>query len=206
MRHHDVNRHAGDVHPDTLAQLRAATNAEHERIDAAFSALSLGRRDGLERFLKTHAIGLNPLFPIFAEFVEHRLEMPCPDFPAMLNDDLRALGVDTRALPHLQPPSCLSDRDGAPGVGYVVCGSRLGLEVIRRAGYWDDGGAFRSRYMEDERGRACWKALVPWLNNTSMKSSELQAIRASALASFETFAQAIAASAGEKTDRLGANG
>lgn len=187
---------ASPVMPDTLSLLRQATGASHERLDAAFGSVDLATRDGLARFLAAHAIGFAPLFPTFAGFIEGRLGLPCPDYPAMLQADLAALNVDAAALPLLDVTADLEADGAAAGVAYVVCGSRLGLAMIRQKGYWGEAQGFRSAYMTDGRGHEAWKALMPILKGRTYTAVQNGAAREAALAAFATFAHAFTASAG----------
>lgn len=193
--------------PDMLALLREHTGPSHEKLDAAFGSLALDRREGLVRFLSAHTIGMTPLQDAFRRFVGEELDMPAPDYLAMLHKDLSALGVDPTALPSLDMLPETAKDAGAPGVGYVIAGSRLGLSVIRRQGYWGEEQGFRSLYMEDDSGPACWKALLPWLRQRNFNRAERDAVSAAALASFDTFARAFAVSPTEDSLReMGADG
>lgn len=190
-----------------LALLREHTKPSHERLDSAFGSLALDRREGLVRFLAAHTIGMTPLHETFRHFVSEELNMPAPDYLTMLHKDLAALGVDPMALPSLDmPPEAATDA-GAPGIGYVISGSRLGLSVIRRQGYWGEQQGFRSLYMEDDSGPACWKALLPWLRQRNFNRAEEEAVSDAALASFDTFARAFAVSPAEDSlKEMGADG
>jgi heme oxygenase len=180
--------------PDLLSLLREATGPSHERLDASFGSLDLSSRDDLARFLAAHAIGLAPLFPVFRSFVEERLGLECPDYPAMLAADLAALGVDGDALPVLEAPAAIAPIGAEAGVGYVVCGSRLGLAMIRQRGYWGEAEGLRSAYMTDGRGHEAWKVLVSRLRGHAASPQAAEAARAAALAAFDTFSAAFSAS------------
>lgn len=189
-----MQAHTGSpVLPDTLSLLREATGPAHERLDASFGSLDLSRRADLARFLAAHAMGLAPLFATFRTFVEGELDLECPDYPAMLRADLDALGVGE--LPDMAAPSGMDAPGAAAGLSYVVCGSRLGLAVLRQRGYWGDGEGFRSAYMSDGRGHDAWKALVPVLRTRAFPPEQTEAARTAALAAFATFESAFAASA-----------
>lgn len=187
--------------PDALTLLREATGPSHERLDAAFGSLDLSKRADLATFLSAHAIGLEPLFPAFRGFVEDELGLECPDYPAMLRKDLDALGVGP--LPSVAPRAGLADEAGKAGIAYVVCGSRLGLVVIRQRGYWGEAQGFRSAYMTDGRGHEAWKALVPVLRSRTRATADVNAVRTAALAAFDTFADAFAVGAGAKAPAHG---
>ncbi|MEE4451533.1 biliverdin-producing heme oxygenase [Novosphingobium resinovorum] len=180
--------------PDLLSTLREATGPAHESLDASFGSLDLDKRGDLARFLAAHAIGLAPLFGTFSRFVQDRLGLDCPDYPAMLRGDLDRLGVG--ALPEIEGAEPSADGDGADaGTSYVICGSRLGLAMIRQKGYWGEAQGFRSAYMSDGRGHDAWKALVPVLRTGTYSAGQALAARTAALAAFETFSRAFAASA-----------
>jgi heme oxygenase len=187
------------VQPDLLSVLRGATGPSHERLDVSFGSLDLATQPGLTRFLAAHAIGLAPVFPMFSLFVEQQLGLECPDYPAMLRADLQALGTDTTAFPALDIPAEIAGAAASPeaatGVSYVVCGSRLGLAMIRQRGYWGEAQGFRSAYMSDGRGHEAWRALVPVLKARQYTPAQADTAREGALAAFETFSRAFAASA-----------
>lgn len=178
------------THP-LLTRLREATQESHETLDAAFGSLDLAHRDDYVRFLAGHAIGMEPLFGSFRSFVEDDLGLECPDYPAMLRADLSALGLDAHDLPKVSPAAQLSP----PAVGYVVAGSRLGLTVIRRNGYWGRDQGLASSYMEDDHGAVIWKQAAAELKQRA--ADEPLAVRESeaAVAAFDTFRQAFAVSA-----------
>jgi heme oxygenase len=136
------------------------------------------------------------MFPVFRVFVEQELQLECPDYPAMLHADLTTLGVDPDALPALAAPEAIAAGDAALGVGYVVCGSRLGLTMIRQRGYWGEAEGFRSAYMTDGRGHEAWKALVPKLRGQPYTPEQAETTRAAALAAFDVFSRAFDASIG----------
>ncbi|RYE52519.1 MAG: heme oxygenase, partial [Hyphomicrobiales bacterium] len=125
-----------------LIHLREATAASHASLDGAFGSLDLGMRGDYVRFLSGHAIGMVPLFASFQAFVAGELGMECPDYAALLHDDLAALGVDAGQLPVVAILPELTP----VGSGYVIAGSRLGLTMIRKQGYWGREHALPSAY------------------------------------------------------------
>lgn len=173
-----------------LTSLRDATAASHTTLDAAFGSLDLSVREEYVRFLSGHAIGMTPLFATFRAFVEDDLGHACPDYPAMLQEDLAALGVDVTDLPTIAAPSDLTPS----ATGYVVSGSRLGLAMIRKKGYWGQAHALPSAYMEDDAGRAIWKDAVARLNTDCADDDLVAHESAAAVAAFDTFRNAFAAS------------
>lgn len=113
------------------ASLKAATDERHEALDVLFSSLDLSRRDDYVRFLSAQAAALLP----YEAALDHAgAGSVIPDWPAhrrgpALLADLEALVAD------LPPPVAIQPVLGAPdilGAAYVLEGSRLGGEVIRR--------------------------------------------------------------------------
>lgn len=174
-----------------LSHLREATQASHELLDAAFGSLDMTERHDYVRFLRGHAVGLAPLFPTFRRFVEDDLGLACPDYSAMLRDDLAKLDVDIDALPRIPAQGDLSPAAS----GYVVSGSRLGMTVIGRAGYWGRDHGNPSSYMEDTQGLAVWKAAAAHLKQHELSAAEAASERAAAVAAFNTFRAAFEATA-----------
>jgi heme oxygenase (biliverdin-IX-beta and delta-forming) len=174
-----------------LSHLRDATRASHEKLDAAFGSLQMAQRDDYVRFLSGHAIGLAPMFAAFCSFVEKDLGLACPDYPAMLRDDLAKLDINADALPRVPVQGDLSPA----AIGYVVSGSRLGLTVIGRAGYWGRENGLPSSYMEDTQGLTVWKATAAHLKQQELSDEAAAPERAAAIAAFDTFRAAFDASA-----------
>jgi heme oxygenase len=173
-----------------LAHLREATAASHASLDDAFGSLDLSQRSDYARFLVGHAIGMRPLFGRFRTFVADQLGLPCPDYPAMLRTDLAALDIDAEDLPKLETKVDLTPG----GSGYVVAGSRLGLSMIRKAGYWGRAHGHPSAYMEDDQGIAIWKSVSAWLKRSEADEAVASREAAAAVAAFDTFRDAFAAS------------
>ncbi|TYC86402.1 biliverdin-producing heme oxygenase [Novosphingobium sp. BW1] len=184
-----------------LSHLRTVTRASHDRLDAAFGALDLSAADDCARFLSAHAIALKGLSTPFRRFVEEELDVPCPDFPAMLAADLTERGLAMEALLSPEPDPAVHAPCGGAGVAYVIAGSRLGNAVIRAEGYHGRDTGLPSRYMEDDTGHAVWKALSTWARARSFGQSEARAIEAAALATFAHFETAFAVGSNMETPR-----
>ena len=174
-----------------LIHLREATAPSHATLDGAFGSLDLAVQGDYVRFLSGHAIGMAPLFASFQAFVTGELGMDCPDYPAMLRDDLARLGVDTMQLPVVTTLPQLTPT----GSGYVISGSRLGLTMIRKQGYWGRDHALASAYMEDDAGLAIWKATAAQLKQVVPDAIQASRESAAAVAAFDTFSAAFSASA-----------
>lgn len=174
-----------------LSQLREATQASHEMLDAAFGSLNLAERDDYVRFLSGHAIGLASMADGFRSFVEGELELSCPDYPSMLGEDLAKLGIDAGTLPRRASRAEITPA----AAGYVISGSRLGLAMISRKGYWGRDHGLPSAYMEDTQGLAIWKAAAAHLKDVQPEERDAARERLAAIAAFETFREAFDASA-----------
>lgn len=164
--------------------LRSETHAAHEATDAAFSVFDLTTGAGLCRFLKAHYAALS--------VVEHHLsEQPgLPHLPPRLDliqDDLSSFG-ETGLAGDL---TSLKGQDPV-GVAYVVGGSALGGEVLRRR--WEEGndpaarGAFR--YLSDTRMRDYWRLLQQILSAEAGISPSNDATIRAAIATFDVYTAA----------------
>ncbi|MEH3036838.1 MAG: biliverdin-producing heme oxygenase [Sphingomonas adhaesiva] len=124
-----------------IADLRRATAASHDAVDAAFGAHDLADRDAYRRFLVAHARALPAveaaMRPLpFARTLAARTPL--------LHADIAALGEP------LPPPLSFAVEDDAArwGVLYVVEGSRL-------------GGAMLAGHVPADRPRAYLAAVHP---------------------------------------------
>ena len=111
--------------------LRAATAAHHDRVDAVFSQLNLGDRDGYRRFLQAQA---GAHLPVEAALTRAGAAMVVPDWPARqrsaaLLADLAALGLDA---PAATADIAFDDTAAVLGGIYVLEGSRLGGALLAR--------------------------------------------------------------------------
>ncbi|MFZ5704666.1 MAG: biliverdin-producing heme oxygenase [Pseudomonadota bacterium] len=134
-----------------------------------------------------------PLQPLFAGFTKRHLGVSVPDYPALLRDDLTAIGIAPDLLPQL-------DVDGIDerAAGYVVAGSRLGMSMIRRRGYWHAEPAGRSSYMDDDQGIVVWRHLLKWFAEQRADQAEAEIICEAARRCFDLFKKAFAMSEGAK--------
>jgi heme oxygenase len=173
--------------------LRDGTRDAHAAVDAAFGSLDLTRRDDYVRFLTAHYMAVAPLQPVLAGFAKRHLDMAAPDYRALLGDDLAALNVKTEQLPLLE-----MDAMDERGASYVLAGSRLGMSMIRRRGYWGATAGRPSDYMEDDRGIAVWKRLLTWFAEQRMKPEQAASTLEAARRCFDFFRIAFAASKGVK--------
>lgn len=131
-----------------MAQLRQATGAAHERVDAAFSTLGLADRAHYAAFLRAHARALPAAERVMAAVpLAREIAFRTP----LLTADLADLDV--------APPAPLAfDVAGearAWGVLYVVEGSRLGGAMLARM--VPEG--LPSRYLAAVHAPGQWRAI-----------------------------------------------
>lgn len=174
-----------------LSCYRVATKASHELLDSAFGSLDLSSRDDYARFLCGHAMGVAPIFGSFRAFVENQLELACPDYPAMLSEDLARLGIDAGELRQITPAGAISQSAS----GYVIAGSRLGLASLARSGYWGRSNDLASIYMDDEQGLVIWRQVAAKLKLDFPDEARAKRESDAAVTVFDTFREAFAASA-----------
>lgn len=107
-------------------QLREATAAAHERVDARFGTYDLGARDDYARFLAEHACAVGA--------AEAYLAQAAPNLPwrprmPLLRADLAALD---REVPAHGSLDLAANPALADGVVYVLEGSRLGGQLLAK--------------------------------------------------------------------------
>lgn len=126
MSVHNVASIKGEPFGTFHRALRAETRADHMMIDQMILRLDLAQREDYGLFLNIHHSALQDLKS------EWRCE-DSDDFRAMsrnLQNDLQVLGITaTPHRPTLRPALTLGNR---LGVAYVIRGSRLGANVLRK--------------------------------------------------------------------------
>lgn len=113
------------------ALLRAATAAEHDRVDRLFGALDLADPADYRRFLAAQAAAYLPVEAAIDAAGGARLlaDWPARRRGALLRRDLAALAVP---VPAPEPPPDLAGDAATLGAIYVLEGSRLGGALLRR--------------------------------------------------------------------------
>jgi heme oxygenase len=164
------------------AALRAATLADHERVDSLFSAFELGDAAGYRLFLAAQAAAHLP--------VEQALEAAgvaelLPDWPArrrshLLEADLAELGLEVPDP--LQPPP-LPDTPAVLGAVYVIEGSRLGGAVLKRS---LPAGAPK-RFLAAEQAPGAWRKLLAKLDESLYEPALVEAASQTARLIFRRF-------------------
>lgn len=149
--------------------LRVATQAAHDRVDAAASGFDLSGRDGYRRFLTAHAAAL---FPLEAALDGYGAERLLPDWP--LRRRAQALAADLAALSaepgqtFTLPP--LSDEAAVWGVLYVLEGSRLGARVLHER----VGSGLPTAYLTQGEGLRLWPSFVRALDLSGAGATEAE--------------------------------
>lgn len=151
---------------DLRFTLRAATDAAHRRLDAGFAAHDLTRRDDYGTFLSAMH---GPFLQIEAWLDgADPADLP-PDWPARRRSD--ALNADLRALAIAAPDAVLAPLAPtlagaeAPGLLYVLEGSRLGGQVLLRQVLASPDPVVRenARFLRHGTGTRLWPSFVAWL-------------------------------------------
>lgn len=144
--------------------LREATASAHGRVDDAFTRLNLGQPNDYRRFLAAHASVILPMEALAGQAGAGKIldDWPSRRRTGALQDDLAALGLRT-------PPPLLLGSHGGPawvlGVLYVLEGSRLGAQVLRRrvlAGP-DVGCWAATAYLSHGIGQSLWPSFLTQL-------------------------------------------
>lgn len=175
---------------DLRFALRAATDAAHRRLDAGFAAHDLSRRTDYATFLSAMR---DPFVQIEAWLDgADAADLP-PDWPArrradFLLADLRGLAIGAPdTLPEPLPQGLAGAE--APGLLYVLEGSRLGGKVLLRQVLASSDPDVRgnARFLRHGEGARLWPSFAAWLA-TRPADAEAAAIRGAlrAFALFET--------------------
>lgn len=168
-----------------VATLRAATAADHERVDALFGAMRLDDRDDYRRMLAAHARVVPAIEAALARGdVANELPAWTPR-TSLLAADLAALGA---AMP-APLPFALPQGEPAPaawGALYVVEGSRLGGQLLARR----VGSGMPHAYLAARHAPGAWRALLASLEARAAAAPPAwgAAVIAGARATFDLFA------------------
>jgi len=164
-----------------VAGLRAATQADHDRVDALFAGCDLADRDDYVRFLLAHARAL----PAVEAALAGRGGLPDwrPRAP-VLREDLAELGAPW-------PQALAFDLPADPGAGwgalYVLEGSRLGGVMLSR----QVGAGLPARYLGAAHRPGEWRALLGGLDAAADGPGWQDAAVAAARATFDLYARAV---------------
>ncbi len=171
--------------------LREATASAHSRVDDAFTRLNLGQRNDYRRFLTTHASVILPLEALAGQAGAGQVleDWPSRRRTGALQDDLAALGLQ-------QPPLLLLGLHRGPawvlGVLYVLEGSRLGAQVLRRrvlAGL-DAECCAATAYLSHGMGQALWPSFLMQLEASPYATGDAGPVIEGAHDAFTAFERA----------------
>jgi heme oxygenase len=167
------------------AQLREATAAAHQEVDAIFSAFPLGEAEGYRHFLLAQAAAF---LPIEAALDASGAGALIPDWQErrrsqLLRQDVTDLGL---ALPEpIQPPS-FDSREALLGGVYVLEGSRLGGALLSR----QLPSGLPSAFMAGPSYSARWRKLLEELERLLYRPDQIGAAVEAANHVFSRFALA----------------
>jgi len=164
-----------------VAGLRAATAADHDRVDALFAGRDLADRDDYRRFLVAHARALPAAEAALATW--ENLPDWRPRTPLLAADlaDLDAPRPDP--LPFTPPAGTAAGW----GTLYVVEGSRLGGVMLARR----IGADLPGRYLGAAHRPGEWRALLTGLEAAADGPAWLEAAATAARATFALYARAV---------------
>lgn len=181
--------HAKAAEIDFRWQLKLDCRAEHARLDALMSGLDLTEADDLSQFLETHLIA-------FRAMNVHMVDQSVSALITALDTDLTTLGHPT------------SEQDGLdmtafhPLAGrYIVSGSRLGTQVLRKR--WAASNTLRvrsaSQYFSQDANPREWQAVCADLARIEIGSAEATQITLDVRRIFEGFSDAFVLSADKRS-------
>lgn len=169
---------------DFRLALRAATRADHDRVDALVSGLDIGTAEGFARFARVH----------LACFSALRAAAVVEGLDAMIE----ALGADLATLaPGARPgPAALAPVDPL-AAAYMVEGSRMGTRLLRArwAASTDPAVRAASRYFDLPAPPDAWRAVRDALSDIPPGSPRAARIEADARRVFALFARTLDATA-----------
>jgi heme oxygenase len=165
------------------AQLRLATAADHDAVDAAFGAFDLTRREDYVAFLRAHGRAVPAVEQALRD---GPLPLTLRGREPLLAADLAALGS---AMPVPLPLRAPADAAEAFGMAYVIEGSRLGGSMIARA----LPPTFPNAYLSARHENGEWRRLLGRIEEAS--GGDPAWIAAATAAARRTFALYAAAAA-----------
>ncbi|MCJ2032930.1 biliverdin-producing heme oxygenase [Methylobacterium sp. J-068] len=190
-----VEAAAAEMRPGDLRfVLRDATQAAHRRLDAGFAAHDLTRRADYARFLTAMNAAFAPLEAWLDGADARRLpaDWSARRRAGALRADLSGLGIADAGDSGEALPPTLSGAE-APGLLYVLEGSRLGGQVLLRQVLASPDPVVRenARFLRHGEGQRLWPSFAAWLGLHPV-SEHADAIRG-ALRAFALFEAAQAA-------------
>lgn len=166
-----------------IQQLRAATAADHEAVDAAFARHDLTERDGYVAFLIAHARALPAVETALAGAAGPPTLRPRA---ALLASDLAGVGEAMPPPLDLTPPATPAE---AWGMAYVVEGSRLGGAMLARGVPSDLPHA----YLADAHLQGEWRGFTKAFDQALTEPEEIAVALGSARRVFALYGSAATA-------------
>ncbi|MBP8670416.1 MAG: hypothetical protein IT554_07365 [Sphingomonadaceae bacterium] len=175
--------------------LREATRDWHQRVDDAYSRFDLTSMEGYARFLVAHRLAAAWYQRGLDCFAACVLQEAAPHYGDMLAEDLEAVPL---SIPPVIPPlaawnSPVQNTAFLIGLGYTVCGSRLGMAAIHHDWVQTPFGHRHhpeAHFLADRQGLVLWKKFLGWSKTAALTPQDLQD---AAEASADTFALFFAA-------------
>lgn len=164
------------------AALRAATAADHERVDALFSHYDLATLDGYRRFLLAQAVAFLPAEEMLTRAGASRLikDWDARRRSVALRADLGALG---ETVPEQIPaPDFVTDASVLGGI-YVLEGSRLGGALLKRG----IPASVPRAFLDAEQGSGAWRKLLERLEIFLYRTDLVEAAAGAARQTFQCF-------------------
>lgn len=156
---------------DFRSILRDATRAEHDLLDARFTALDISERAGFSVFVHVHLT----CFQMMADAAEEGSYAGglLRQMAAALSDDRAVLGT-AQPAPHSMLPATLDPL----AIDYLVAGSRLGTKVLRKrwAASADPVMQRANAYFGLESDPAFWRSTCAALSSIAADSPRAKAI------------------------------
>lgn len=166
-----------------VQQLRAATAADHDAVDAAFGETDFADPAAYGRFLTAHALAL----PAVEKVLEGIAGLPQRRPRAgLIESDLRALGLD------VPPPLAMPAPDSeaaAFGMVYVIEGSRLGGGMLAKR----VGPDLPIAYLSATHLPGEWRGFLSALEEKAEGEGWIERMVAAARATFDLYRRAAAA-------------
>jgi heme oxygenase len=163
-----------------VQQLRAATAANHDAVDAAFAEVDFADPESYGRFLMAHA---RALLAVEQALVSIDGLPPLRPRAALIMDDLRALGL----APPMPLPFLLSGRtSSAFGAAYVLEGSRLGGGMLAKR----VGAGMPIAYLSATHLSGEWRQFLAMLDRSAADGAWIVEAIAAARATFDLYGSA----------------
>lgn len=186
----DISVATGIMTP-VRAQLRNATVACHDRVEAAFSVFDIASPYGYATFLAAQAAAL---IPVEQAIEEAGIDGVLPDWKQRTRR--AALWRDLEILGQTPAPSVVFVAPDGPapmlGMAYVLEGSRLGGAVLLRRAL---GGphsmpSTATEYLRHGAGSGLWQSFLATIEAAGFNTADLAKMTAGAVLAFGAFENA----------------